>query len=129
MPSGFLIDANKYVTVDQRVIESTLSWLLKQQQADGRWISHFYYWNNDNEQIRRSAQLTAYITHVISSSNVASHPEAKEADLPAQAARAVKKALPFVEPHAASIDEPYLIAAYSLAALGSGQDSRCLPPA
>ena len=42
----------------------------------------------------------------------------------AKVSAAVKHALNFVEPYATSMDEPYLIAAYALAALDSGQEAR-----
>jgi hypothetical protein len=118
----FLVDARAYVAVDDSVVEETLSWLFKEAQPDGRWKAH--YWG-DRENTRASAELTAYIARVIAASKLTTGGDAPQAkDLAGEAFRAVNHALDYVQPRAVTIDEPYLIAAYTLAALDAGQDSR-----
>jgi hypothetical protein len=119
----FLADAGAYVAIDESVFTHTLSWLLNQAQPDGRWKVR-YAWE-EKEEARRSAQLTAYIARTLAESKVATDKDSNEVKaLAAKASDAVNRALTYVEPHAASIDEPYLIAAYALAALDAGQESR-----
>jgi hypothetical protein len=118
----FLTDANAYVTVDPSVIKRTLSWLLNHVQPDGRWVP--YSWWDKKEDSRASAQLTAYIARAIAMSKLPAGGDDADKVLASKASEEVQKALKFVEPHAASLDEPYLIAAYTLAALDAGQPAR-----
>jgi hypothetical protein len=120
----FLTDASAYVLVDKSVIEKALSWLLNQAQPDGRWKDEDYWWEG-RDSSRPSAQLTAYIARTIAASKLSTDGESKNTKLLAgKALEEVRHALDFVEPHVASVDEPYLIAAYALAALDSGQEAR-----
>jgi hypothetical protein len=104
----FLIDASDVIDVDEKVIDGARDWLLKQQGTDGGWRAHEYW--TGAEHTRRSALLTAYVTHVLAMN--ANRKSAAKAS-----AAALKWALDYLNLRAAEIDEPYLMASYALAAL------------
>jgi hypothetical protein len=104
----FLMDASTVIAVDEDVITGARDWLLKRQQPDGSWNAHQY--GNSSEQKRRSAMLTAYVTHVLAV-NANRKPVDKEL------AGALVRAFDYLKGRAAEFDEPYLIASYALAEL------------
>ena len=104
----FLLDASTVIAVDEDVIDGARNWLLKRQRPDGSWGAH-EYWSGP-ELKRRSALLTAYVTHVLAV-NANRNPADKEL------AAALERAFDYLEARAAEIDEPYLLASYALASL------------
>jgi hypothetical protein len=102
----FLMDASDVIQVDEDVIDRARDWLLKKQQPDGSWNAHEYW--SGTELKRRSALLTAYVTHVLAINANRS----KSADVQSAA---LERAFDYL--NAAEIDEPYLLASYALAAL------------
>ena len=104
----FLMDASEVIQVDEDVIDRARDWLLKRQRPDGSWLAH-QYWSGD-ELNRRSALLTAYVTHVLAINANRS----KSADIKSGA---LKRAFDYLDQRTAEIDEPYLMASYALAAL------------
>jgi len=104
----FMMDASEVIHVDENVIKGAREWLLKRQQPDGTWNAHEYW--SGNELKRRSALLTAYVTHILA---VDGNRHPNDADL----ALALKRAVEYLGVRAAEIDEPYLLASYALSAL------------
>jgi uncharacterized protein YfaS (alpha-2-macroglobulin family) len=110
----FLIDASDVIQVDEDVIDKARDWLLKRQRRDGSWNAHEYW--SGVELKRRSALLTAYVTHVLAMhANRLSRQPAPE--VPGNFAPALRRAIDFVGLRAAEIDEPYMLASYALTAL------------
>ena len=105
----FLMDASEVIAVDEKVIDGARSWLLKRQRPDGSWGAHEYW--SGVELKRRSALLTAYVTHVLAID--ANRNAADKSEVPA----ALKRAFDYLTLRAVEIDEPYLMASYALAAL------------
>jgi hypothetical protein len=104
----FLMDASDVIKVEEGVIDGARDWLLKRQRADGSWGAH-EYWSGDDLN-RRSALLTAYVTHMLA---INANRSKQESNL----APALKRAFDYLALRAAEIDEPYLMASYALAAL------------
>jgi hypothetical protein len=76
--------------------------------------------------LHQSAEWTAYIAQTIAEAGrTVPQDSAENKQFAAQVSAAVDHALTYVAPHMAALDEPYLIAAYALAALESGHQ----PPA
>jgi len=108
----FLMDASDVIEVDQKVIDDARDWLLKRQRADGSWGANEYWSGADHK--RRSALLTAYVTHVLA---INANRKPADKDSPADVPGALKRAFDYLSQRAAEIDEPYLMASYALAAL------------
>jgi len=118
----FLADASEFVAVDGSVVREAVSWLLHQAQPDGRWVARNW---DGKEDSRRSALVTAYIARMMAASGLTTGGDSGDSALLAsKAADAVKSALNYVAPQVLSMDEPYLIAAYALAAIDAGEKSR-----
>jgi hypothetical protein len=93
----FLTEAAPFATVDERVIEGMRDSLWKQQSPDGFW------------GLRRSALLTtAYVTQVLAGPS---------------GPVGLRRALGFLAAHSSELDEPYMLAAYALAAHKSGDET------
>jgi squalene cyclase len=102
------MDGSDVIKVEEDVIDGARDWLLKRQRADGSWGAH-EYWSGDDLN-RRSALLTAYVTHMLA---INANRSKQESNL----APALKRAFDYLALRAAEIDEPYLMASYALAAL------------
>jgi len=117
----FLNEAREFTNVDDSVAQANLSWLLRHEQDDGRWIATTW---GGPEDAHRSAILTAYIARIIATTKLTSTDSAENARLSKGASAAVARALDYLEKQANSYDEPYLIASYVLASLSAGDKSR-----
>jgi hypothetical protein len=118
----FLTDASEFLTVDPEVEQAARKWLEKQQQKDGRWIAHRWY-QSAPEDGKQSALLTAYLARVLGAippANQNDSPKSNPAPRPSR--DPVAAALEYLRPKVDELDEPYLIAAYTLAALGAHRD-------
>jgi A-macroglobulin TED domain/Alpha-2-macroglobulin family/MG2 domain/Carboxypeptidase regulatory-like domain/A-macroglobulin receptor binding domain/Alpha-2-macroglobulin bait region domain/Macroglobulin domain MG3 len=119
----FLRDAAEITTVDENVSAKARTWLIKEQQADGRWQARS--WSN-SEDARRTAMLTAVVARSLAP--IQKVVEAVGASLiePTKSDEhsALKKALDYLEKRSEEIDEPYLLATYSLASFAVGDLSR-----
>jgi hypothetical protein len=115
----FLHDAQEFIEVDQGVMREAREWLVKQQRGDGSWPAHVRW--EKTEDKRRSALLTAYIARVLAMTNdkEAANQTTNDAERQATSA-ALKRALVYLSASYKEIDEPYLIAAYALAAFDAG---------
>ena len=118
----FLGDASEFVEVDESVLDGARRWLVSRQQPDGSWPALD---GNDKLSARRTALLTAYVARVLAERAAregaapptgAQSPTAKTD----AAAAALPRALKYLAARSAEIDEPYLIAAYLLAAIDGG---------
>lgn len=109
----FLQAASKFVAVDQEVTDEAREWLIKRQLADGRWVQTDW---KGNEDPPRTALLTAYIARVLTGVDAGD----TGGQVERKASTAIKHALGYLSRRVAEIDEPYLIASYALAAIGSG---------
>lgn len=117
----FLSDAGEFTTVDQSMLLETRDWLVKQQRADGSWPAH-HYWS-DKEDVTRTAMLTAYVARVLAMSG-----RERAGDTNAKAAaQSLTSALNYLQRRASELNEPYLIAAYALAALDAQDSARARP--
>ena len=109
----FLTDASDVIPVDQEVIKQARDWLIKQQRADGSWQS--VYWAPTEGDEHRNAVLTAYVARVLS----------RNANL--AAADSLKRALSYLGRKGITLDEPYLLASYALAAMDAEDAARAAP--
>ena len=114
----FLRDAAEVTTVDENVTAKARTWLLKEQEADGRWQARF--WNN-TENARGSAMLTAVVARSLAPNQKSG--EAVGASL-SEPIAALNRALAYLQRRSEEIDEPYLLASYALASFAAGQFSR-----
>ncbi len=129
----FLSDTSDFIKVDPEVVQAARSWLMGQQRKDASWPGHRWVIEG-REDTRRAALLTASIARVLASlpsdtgseaaKSGASHGNppklAGEASRPNQPpADPVASALTYLRPRVEAIDEPYLIASYTLAALAA----------
>jgi hypothetical protein len=97
----FLNDAATVMQVDAEVVQKTRQWLLNQQLKDGSWP---VYNGNKEKDLRQTAMLTALVTRSLAPT------ESPNTATPSPLA----KAFDYLEAQASGIDEPYLIASYSL---------------
>lgn len=123
----FLSEAREIIAVNDDVITQARAWLMKQQRTDGSWAAYDY--GDKVENVRRTALLTAYIARVLAASG-SSQDASSAAPSPANqatdtdAANALKKALAYLARRIEEIEEPYLLASYTLAALDAGEKER-----
>jgi hypothetical protein len=117
----FLTEAREFANVDDSIAQANLSWLLRHEQDDGRWLATAW---GEPEDAHRTAILTAYIARVIATTKVTAADPAENARLSEAASTAVARALDYLEKQANSYDEPYLIASYALASFSAGEKSR-----
>lgn len=101
----FLSDAGTKIDVDQEVIKKAEGWLVKQQHADGSWLSKRYWQTAEDPS---TAKLTT--TYVARSLAMQ-----KGSDV-----NALTKALAYLKSRNAEIDEPYALALFGLASLDAG---------
>jgi hypothetical protein len=117
----FLNDAQEFIPIDDTIIQEAVAWVVNQSQGDGRWIARDW---QGHEAPQRSTLLTAYIARTFVTERLVAQGPATSASQSSAAAKtvssAVRNALAYLQPKVASIDEPYVIAEYSLAALGMG---------
>jgi hypothetical protein len=128
----FLEDARTLIEVDDDVLQAARTWLVGQQQRDGSWLA--YEWDKQQPG-RRTLLLTAYIARVLArhrdeAAQASKAQTQQPAPMPAQTTSkdparapqppALQRALDYLAPHVTEIDEPYFIAAYTLAAIDAG---------
>jgi A-macroglobulin complement component/MG2 domain-containing protein/alpha-2-macroglobulin family protein/carboxypeptidase family protein/macroglobulin-like protein/A-macroglobulin receptor len=122
----FLRDAKDLIAVDDAVIDETARWLLGRVEKDGSWLTPSLGQSPDP---RRTAILTAYVTRVLSEQLMPEVPAgSKTADNMSNAERVradvlrrvVNQALSYLAPAVQEMDEPYLLASYTLAAKNAG---------
>lgn len=118
----FLHDAAEFVTVDDEVVKGARQWLTRQQRADGSWPAYDYYSERSEDQ-RRTALLTAFVARVLAMTEPSIKADGASA-AKQQSARTVppelQRALSYLSAKIETIDEPYLIASYALAAIEAG---------
>ncbi len=114
----FLNDAREFTPVDESALKETREWLIKQQTADGSWDATDYGTRKGTAR----AQLTAYIARVLAVSQLSSKQNQTAAQNPTAAA--LTRALNYLQPQIEQLDEPYLIAAYALAAMDANETQR-----
>jgi hypothetical protein len=126
----FFEDASEFLSVDPEIKQNARGWLLKQQQKDGRWLGRRWY-RDSQEDSKQTALLTAYVARVLAalpadkpivppkSSPKLPNPKARAGQTPGPAGEPVAAALGYLRPKVEEVDEPYLIAAYTLAALAA----------
>ncbi|HMD33070.1 MAG TPA: alpha-2-macroglobulin family protein, partial [Candidatus Acidoferrales bacterium] len=111
----FLRDAAEFVAVDDSIVLETTKWLLGQMQSDGSWPQKYV------PDSPRTAILTAYVARVLSAAPAAAEGAPPDPQgVAARAARELPRALSFLATAADQVDEPYLLAAYALAAQNAG---------
>jgi hypothetical protein len=116
----FLSDARDFVAVDDSVIEDAETWVLSQAQPDGHWVAP--YWTG-KEDSQRNMMLTAYIARMIATSALPPLAPGGNTQSAKSASAALHHALAYLRPQVESVDEPYVIASYALAALGAGDSA------
>jgi hypothetical protein len=116
----FLSDAREFIDVDDSVLQQAAAWVLNQVRPDGHWPAHDW---SGNELSPRSVMLTAYIARMLVAAKLTTEISGGNAQLAKTASAAVQHALAYLQPHIDSIDEPYVISSYALAALGAGDKS------
>ncbi|MEA2203237.1 MAG: hypothetical protein QOE77_13 [Blastocatellia bacterium] len=125
----FLSEARELIAVDEDVITQARAWLLKQQRTDGSWAAHTYGDKVENDG--RTALLTAYLARVLAASgsrqgatDTAPALSPANPSTNTDSANALKKALAYLAVRIEKIEEPYLLASYTLAALDAGEKER-----
>ncbi|HXX18859.1 MAG TPA: MG2 domain-containing protein [Candidatus Acidoferrum sp.] len=113
----FLHDAKDVIPVDDSVAHLAQTWLLNQIQEDGHWAAH-YYWNDD-ENVRQSAMLTAYVARVLALTLPRQTSDSVDHAFLDLSNRELVSALSWLSNHSQEQDEPYMIASYALALLNS----------
>ena len=108
----FLHDASQVTDVNSSVTQRAKQWLITQQRPDGSWP--VVSWDK-NEDPRRTAMLTALVARSMA---------VVETSAGSNERSALVKALNYLESQSESIDEPYLIASYSLASSLAGETTR-----
>jgi uncharacterized protein YfaS (alpha-2-macroglobulin family) len=136
----FLRDASALISVDDEAIRKARDWLLKNQQADGRWRDpRATPPPTGPAESRYETLLTSYVARVLVARVLAARPAAsdnvpsaannnaaqgaagdKASSQRARELAAVNRALAYLAIRADQIDEPYLIASYAMAALDAG---------
>ncbi len=124
----FLVDASEFLTVEPEVQQKARRWLLKQQQKDGRWLGHRWY-QDTQEDSKANTLLSAYVARVLAdqsitttkSSKGVTNSKARAGQASAPAVDPVTTALGYLRPKVDEVDEPYLSAEYTLAALAAGR--------
>ena len=111
----FLHDASQVTTVNKSVSERAQQWLLSQQRPDGSWSAT----PDKLADPRGSAMLTALVARSLALSEIPSNTSTQSSSK-----TALVKALDFLASRIESVDEPYLIASYSLASRLSGETAR-----
>jgi hypothetical protein len=119
----FLHDAGEFVPVDDEVVKDARQGLTRQQRADGSWPGYEYY-SDRAENPRRTALLTAFVARVLGmterSGKLDGASTAKQQPAGAVSPE-LQRALSYLSTKIETIDEPYLIASYALAALEAGE--------
>jgi hypothetical protein len=113
----FLTDASEFTEVDTEVISRARAWLVKQQRPDGSWPAMS---SNKVENERQTGMLTALVARSLSqglSCNSTSNSTSPEK-------LALTKLLDYLDRRSNEMDEPYLIASYSLAASSACEPQR-----
>jgi hypothetical protein len=126
----FLQDASEFLSVDPEIKQNARGWLVKQQRKDGRWLGRRWY-QDSQEDSKQTALLTAYVARVLAalpadkpivplkSSPKLPNPKPRAGQAPGPAGEPVVAALGYLRAKVDEVDEPYLIAAYTLAALAA----------
>lgn len=110
----FLMEASDYIDVDNQLVQRAREWLLQHQRSDGSWPA--FSWNN-REIERQTAMLTALVARSLGRSSCTSTATAAEKT-------SLLKSLDYLESRSNEMDEPYLIASYSLAASSACEPAR-----
>jgi A-macroglobulin TED domain/MG2 domain/Alpha-2-macroglobulin family/Carboxypeptidase regulatory-like domain/Alpha-2-macroglobulin bait region domain/Macroglobulin domain MG3/A-macroglobulin receptor binding domain len=128
----FLSDAADFVAVDEEVIEKARKWLVSRQRPDGSW--HAPGLSREKEDVRQTAILTSYVARVVAalprteedgSKETGATNQPSQASGPPQASKdALSRALDYLTPRVKEMDEPYLIASYTLASLDTKQKAQ-----
>jgi A-macroglobulin TED domain/MG2 domain/Carboxypeptidase regulatory-like domain/Alpha-2-macroglobulin family/A-macroglobulin receptor binding domain/Macroglobulin domain MG3 len=109
----FLTAAKEFVAIDDNVIKSAVAYLATQQTKSGLWITIDRDGKPHPEDADGNAMLTASIAAMLAG--------APDAD------PIIRKALTATQPFADSIDEPYTLANYALAAIAVKDTARSAP--
>lgn len=109
----FLADARGLLDVDPEALARARSFLLSQQEADGRWPARRWYSSQEDES--RSAALTALVARTLASlSRSGSDPGVADEQGPPRAA--LDRALAYLRARSSEREDPYALATFALAA-------------
>jgi hypothetical protein len=115
----FLTDASEFTDVDPNVLASAREWLVGRQNSDGSWTT---YASDKTASGRRDAMLTAYVARILAMQRAEGSNESQnQTQNQTQIAKGLRRALDFLAPRMEESDEPYLVAAYALAAIDGGE--------
>ena len=118
----FLSDARDFVTVDEDVIKGAREWLIKRQRANGSWAAGD---PDSADEQPESALLTAFVARVLAKTEPAVKPDGNvvSGQQPVKkVSLELQRALSYLSAKIETIDEPYLIASYALAAIEAGDE-------
>jgi uncharacterized protein YfaS (alpha-2-macroglobulin family) len=104
----FLHDLNTVTDVSAPAVQNARTWLISQQREDGSWRA--VDWDH-KENFRASVMLTALVARSLSSTE----PKSQN-----QTTSPLTKALNYLAARANDLNEPYLVASYSLASSQAG---------
>ncbi len=107
-----LADAKSYIDVNAKIIGDARDFIMKQQQADGSWLSAHWPDYKPNPD----STLTAYLASALAKANAsASGEEKKRTDA------GIEKALQYLEKKIDEWKDSYLVANYALAAIATNR--------
>ncbi|HKV39859.1 MAG TPA: alpha-2-macroglobulin family protein, partial [Blastocatellia bacterium] len=115
----FLNDASHYVTIDEDVATEARKWLEDRQQKDGSWHNGSWY---STPYRGETVTLVSYIARTLASLDIRPKSGGKF-----DTAESLKKAMAFLSANADYVDDPYVIASFALAALGTGETELARP--
>ena len=116
----FLNDAREFIAVDERLIQQTHDWIIRQQNMDGYWETKS---SSSRVDPRRTAMLTAFIARVLAATESRKTVKAND-DQKISISLHLSRALDYLTELATSAYEPHFLASYALAAIDANQMER-----
>ena len=119
----FLSEASELIEVDDGVIRDARAWLIRQQRPDGSWAAYAY--GDKSEDQRRTAMLTAFVARVVADGGNRNLTAPRQDVVPSltESDSTLQRALDYLDVRIEGSAEPYVLAAYALAALEVGRSS------
>ena len=116
----FLNDAREFIAVDERLIEQTHDWIIRQQNTDGSWERQS---SSNRVDPRRTEMLTAFVTRVLAATESKKTVKVND-DQKVSISLNLSRAIDNLTQLVTSSYEPHFLASYALAAIDANQMER-----